>query len=297
MKAFSFTKNKGLVQIGVEFGGDVYNFSQGWEIYKQLKNQGRGPSLNFLQLMVETDLFNSETFQEVFQSIQEVRSLNDIKLNKPIAFLPPIGRPQKVLCLGRNYKSHAEELGHSIPHEPLFFSKSPSAIIAHGDKIKLPKNVGRVDHEGELAVIISKSAYHISEGRAFDFIAGYSILNDVTARDLQRKDIKEGKPWFRAKSFDTFCPFGPYLIPEDSIKNPHNLEIEVRVNNQRKQFASTSQMMFQIPEIVAFLSKHLTLQPGDIIATGTPKGVGPLQIGDVVECEISGLGTLRNIVE
>lgn len=297
MKAFSFTTDKGEIQIGVELRGKFYNFSQAWEIYKDLKSEGRGPSLNFLQIMVEADFFKLETFQEVFQSLQEVGSIDDLRIKKPFIFQPPIGRPQKVLCIGRNYKAHADELGNVVPDEPLFFSKSPSAIIAHEKMIRLPKNVGSVDHEGELAVIIGRQAYQISEQYAFDYIAGYSILNDVTARDLQKADIEQGKPWFRAKSFDTFCPMGPYLVPKEAIKDPNNLELEVRVNNHRRQFTSTVQMLFQIPEIVSFLSQHFTLQPGDIIATGTPEGVGPLINGDVVECEISELGILINSVE
>ncbi|MFQ5824222.1 MAG: fumarylacetoacetate hydrolase family protein [bacterium] len=297
MKAFSFRTDKGITQIGVEFNGEAYNFSQAWELYKNLKSDGKGLRLNFLQIMVEADFFNLETLQEIFHSIKEVRPIHDLKLKKPFVFQPPIGRPQKILCLGRNYRAHAEELGNVVPKEPLFFCKSPSAIIAHEDKIRLPKHVGRVDYEGELCVIISKPVYQISEKHVIDYIAGYSILNDVTARELQRTDIKAGKPWFRSKSFDTFCPFGPYLIPKDFIKNTNELQLEVRVNGVRKQFASTSQMLFKIPEIIAFLSKHLTLQPGDIIATGTPEGVGHLQAGDVVECEISQIGTLRNPVE
>lgn len=297
MKAFSFSTDRGQIQIGVEIRSEFYNFSQAWEIYKQLKNNGRGPSLNFLQIMVEADFLTLDTFEEVFHSLQKVRSIDDLKIKKPFTFQPPIGRPQKILCLGRNYKAHAEELGNVVPEEPIFFSKSPSTIIAHGEKIKLPKNVGRVDHEGELAVIIGRQAYQIHEQNAFDYIAGYSILNDVTARELQKADMKRGKPWFRAKCFDTFCPIGPYLVPKQVIKEPNILELEVRVNKQRMQFASTSQMLFQIPEIVTYLSKHLTLQPGDIIATGTPEGVGPLQTGDVVECEISELGVLINSVE
>ncbi len=297
MKAFSFTTDKAIAQIGVEFDGEVYNFSLAWELYKQLKSNGKGPRLNFLQIMVEADFFDLETLQEVFTALKEVRPLDDLKLKGPIKFQPPIGRPQKILCLGRNYEAHAEELGNVVPEEPIFFSKSPSAIIAHEDTIRLPPKVGRVDYEGELAIVMSKAASHVSEKYAYDFIAGYSILNDVTARDLQRADIKAGKPWFRSKSFDTFCPFGPYLVPKDYIKNLDELDLEVRVNGERKQFASVSQMIFKIPEIISYLSKHLTLQPGDIIATGTPRGVGPLQVGDIVECEISQIGTLRNRVE
>ncbi|MFQ5639878.1 MAG: fumarylacetoacetate hydrolase family protein [bacterium] len=296
MKAFSFTTDKGKVQIGVTLEGELYNFSHMWEIYKQLKNQGRGPSLDFLQIMVEADFFQQETFQEVIQSLQEVRPLDDLKLRDSIQFEPPIGRPQKILCIGRNYKAHAEELGSDVPEEPLFFSKSPSAIIAHQQSIKIPKNIGRVDFEGELAVVIAKQAHRISAQNAFEYIAGYSILNDVTAREIQKEDIKHGRPWFRSKSVDTFCPFGPYLVPKSAITDYRNLKLEVRVNGQTKQRASLSEMVFDIEEVVAYISQYCTLKPGDIIATGTPAGVGPLKSGDVVECELNQIGVLRNPV-
>ncbi len=297
MKVFSYTTDKGINQIGVEFERDFYNFSQAWKLYKDIKNRGQGPGLNFLQLMVEADFFSLETFKEVLITLKGFRPINDLKVKQPYKIQSPIGRPQKILCIGRNYKAHAEELGNVVPEEPLFFSKSPSAILAHEEKIRIPKNVGRVDFEGELAVVVSKRAHHISEKYAFDHIAGYSILNDVTARELQKADIKAGKPWFRAKSFDTFCPFGPYLIPKDAIKDYRNLELEVAVNDEVKQHASISQMIFEIPEIVAYLSRYCTLQPGDIIATGTPAGVDSLKSGDIVECRISELGILKNFVE
>lgn len=284
------------MQIGIEFEGELYSFSQIWEIYKQIKNKGRGPKLDFLQIMVEADFFNLDTFKEVIFSLQEVRPLDDLKLQKPFTFEPPIGRPQKILCVGRNYQAHAEELDHEVPSEPIFFSKSPSAIIAHEQKIIIPPNIGRVDFEGELAVVIGKQASQVSEKYAFDFVAGFTLLNDITARDLQRVDAKEGKPWFRAKSFDTFCPFGPFLVPKDVISNYRDLELEVKVNGECKQRASLSQMIFAIEEVVAYISKHCTLQPGDVIATGTPSGVGPLTSGDIIECNIAEIGVLKNAV-
>ncbi len=297
LRAFSFSTDKGHIQIGIELENEQYNFSQAWELYKQFKNNGRGPRLDFLQIMVEADFFHLETFEEVWSTLKEIRPLQDLKLKQPFKFLPPVGRPQKILCMGRNYQAHAQELGNPVPKEPIFFSKSPSAILAHEEKIRLPKNVGRVDFEGELAFVIGKPAAHISEKYAFDFIAGFSLLNDVTARDLQKQDIKEGRPWFRSKSFDTFCPFGPYLVPKDAIKNHRDLQLQVRLNGEIKQQAAISQMVFDLREIVAYFSRHCTLQPGDVIATGTPSGVGALNPGDIVECEISELGTLRNSAE
>lgn len=297
LKAFSFKTDKGILQIGVEFEDVFYNFSQAWELYKEIKNNGRGPSLNFLQVMVEADFFKLETLQEVLVTLKEVRPLSDLELKNTYTFEPPIGRPQKVLCIGRNYKEHAAELENDIPEEPLFFSKAPSAIIPHNGVIRIPDEVGRVDHEGELAVVIGKQAHNVSERKAMDFVAGFSILDDVTARDLQKSDIKAGKPWFRSKSFDTFCPFGSFLVPKEAVQNYNNLELELTVNGDRKQHASTSQMIFKIEEIVAYISKYCTLEPGDLIATGTPGGVGELHAGDIVECKISGIGNLKNRVE
>ena len=297
MKAFSFKTDKGILQIGVEFENAFYNFSQAWELYKEIKNNGRGPSLGFLQVMVEADFFRLETLQEVLDTLKQVRPLSELEIKGTYTFEPPIGRPQKILCIGRNYKGHAAELENEIPEEPLFFSKAPSAIIPHHEVIRRPKDVGKIDFEGELTVVVGKQAHNISQSKAMDYVAGFSILNDVTARELQKSDIKAGKPWFRSKSFDTFCPFGPFLVPKEAVQNYNNLELEVTVNGDRKQHASTSQMIFKVEEIVAYISKFCTLQPGDLIATGTPAGVGELHAGDIVECRINEIGSLKNGVE
>lgn len=297
MKAFSFTDAEGTIQIGCESGGHLYNFSQAWEIYKQVKNRGRGPSLNFLQIMVEADFFHLETFEQVFAELKAIRSLDDLTLPRHVSYKPPVGRPQKIIGVGRNYRAHAEEMQNPVPEAPIFFSKSPSALIGHAETIRKPREVGRVDHEGEVAVVIGKAGSRIPAGRALDYVAGYTLLNDVTARELQRADIKAGRPWFRSKSFDTFCPVGPYLVPRQAVPNPEQLVLEVRVNGARRQSARLSDMIFPISELMAYISKHMTLQPGDLIATGTPEGVGPLEAGDVVEVEVPELGVLKNRVE
>jgi len=296
MKIFSYSSEKGQTQIGVEYENELYNFSLAWELYKQIKSQGRGPELNFLQLMVEADFLQPETFEEVFTDLKNYRPLDDLKIKKPYGFEPPLGRPQKILCVGRNFRKHAEELGNKIPDEPVFFSKAPSSLTAHDQPIKLPKNIGRVDYEGELAVVIGKTAGNVPAVKAFDIIAGYTILNDVTARDMQTKDKQAGLPWFRSKSFDTFCPCGPYLIPAKAIQDYRTLTLEVRLNGELKQRATLADMIFDIPVIVSYISKFCTLQPGDIIATGTPAGVGELTLGDRVEVSIDKLGTLTNTV-
>lgn len=198
--------------------------------------------------------------------------------------------PTKIVCVGRNYVGHARELGNEVPERPLIFLKPVSAIIADGDSIILPSQSQRVEHEGEIGVVIGRRAKHVSESDAADVIAGYVPLNDVTARDLQKVDGQ----WTRAKGFDTFCPVGR-LIPADGI-DWRSLEVVCRVNGQTRQRGRASEMAFGIPTIVAFISSIMTLEPGDIIATGTPEGIGPLQPGDAVEVEITGLGAVRNTV-
>jgi len=198
--------------------------------------------------------------------------------------------PSKIVCVGRNYVEHARELGNEVPERPLLFLKPPSAIIRDGEAIRLPAESARVEHEAEIAVIIGRRASRVPMGEAMHYVGGYAPLNDVTARDLQKTDGQ----WTRAKGFDTFCPLGT-KVPAEGI-DPQALEVIGRVNGEVRQRGHTSQMAFSIPEIVSYISHIMTLEEGDVIATGTPAGVGPLEPGDVVEVEITGLGVLRNPV-
>jgi 2-keto-4-pentenoate hydratase/2-oxohepta-3-ene-1,7-dioic acid hydratase in catechol pathway len=198
-------------------------------------------------------------------------------------------RPSKIVGIGQNYRAHAAEMGKGIPEEPLMFLKPPSAVIADGMPIERPSGYERVDYEGELGVVIGKRAHRVARERALDFVAGYICVNDVTVRDLQKKDGQ----WTRAKGFDTFCPMGPRIA---SGLDPAKLRITTRVNGVIKQDSSTSDLIFDVPTLIAFVSQHMTLEEGDVISTGTPSGVGPLQPGDVVEVEIEGIGVLRNPV-
>ena len=199
--------------------------------------------------------------------------------------------PSKIICVGLNYHDHAKELNMNTPDEPLIFMKPPSAVIGHGDKIIYPKTSQHVDYEAELAVVIGKRCRNIIAKRANDVIAGYTCFNDVTARDFQRQDGQ----WTRAKSFDTFAPFGPYIASPDEF-NPENAPIKSRINGELQQDSNTSNLIFDIPTLIEFISGIMTLELGDIIATGTPAGVGELQRGDIVEIEIEGIGILRNEV-
>jgi 2-keto-4-pentenoate hydratase/2-oxohepta-3-ene-1,7-dioic acid hydratase in catechol pathway len=206
-----------------------------------------------------------------------------------VRVLPPTV-PSKIVCVGRNYAEHAKELGNEAPKEPLIFLKPPSAIIAPEEPIVLPRISQRVDHEGELAVVIGRRCRDLgASDDVASCIAGYTCLNDVTARDLQKRDGQ----WTRAKGFDTFCPIGPVL--ETSI-DLAKAELETCVNGIRKQSACLAEMIFSVDVIIRHITQVMTLEPGDVIATGTPSGVGPLGAGDVVEVSISGVGTLRNPV-
>lgn len=198
-------------------------------------------------------------------------------------------RPGKIIGIGQNYRAHAAEMGKGIPEEPLMFLKPSTAIIADGMPIERPAGFERVDYEGELGVVIGKRAHRVSREVALDFVQGYVCVNDVTVRDLQKKDGQ----WTRAKGFDTFCPIGPRVVPG---LDPTNLRITTRVNGVVKQDSSTSDLIFDVATLIAFCSQHMTLEVGDVISTGTPSGVGPLSPGDVVEVEIAGIGVLRNPV-
>jgi 2-keto-4-pentenoate hydratase/2-oxohepta-3-ene-1,7-dioic acid hydratase in catechol pathway len=210
-------------------------------------------------------------------------ALAEVKLLAPVA-------PSKIVCVGRNYREHAAELGNKLPDEPLLFLKPSSAVIASGDSIERPPQSQQVEHEGELGVVIAREARKLTESDdPLAYVLGYTCVNDVTARDLQRKDVQ----FTRGKSFDTFCPVGPVIV---AGLNPLDLIVTTRVNGAVKQHGRTADMAFSVPFLIRYISNIMTLYPGDLIATGTPAGVSPMRDGDVCEVEIEGIGILRNPV-
>ncbi len=209
--------------------------------------------------------------------------LADVRLLAPVA-------PSKIVCIGRNYAAHAAEMGNEVPKEPLMFLKPPSSIIGPEEAIVLTKYSRRVEHEGELALVIGRRCSHLSDAEdALSFVVGYTCLNDVTARDLQKSDVQ----FTRGKGFDTFCAVGPHI---ETALDPSNVLVETHVNGARRQSAVTSLMIFPAAFLVRWISRMMTLMPGDVIATGTPAGVGPLVEGDMVEVSVAGVGVLRNPV-
>ncbi|HID08287.1 MAG TPA: FAA hydrolase family protein [Armatimonadetes bacterium] len=228
----------------------------------------------------------------------DVKSIAIIELNG-VRIGAPVPTPGKIIALGLNYRDHAEELKMGIPEEPLLFSKASTAVCGPYDAIIYPRVTTQLDYEVELAIVIGKRCKNVSVEQAENYIAGYTVFNDVTARDLQFKD----QQWFRGKSCDTFAPMGPHLVTPDEVGDVHQLTIQSWVNGELRQKSTTANLIFSVPEIVSFVSHHMTLLPGDVIATGTPSGVGMsydpprfLNVGDVVEMEVEKIGRMRNTV-
>ncbi|QEG38573.1 fumarylacetoacetate hydrolase family protein [Roseimaritima ulvae] len=220
-------------------------------------------------------------------------------LSGSVKLLAPLAAPEKVVCVGLNYRDHAIETGAEIPSEPVVFNKFPSALIGPGDTIELPAESKRVDYEAELVVVIGKTARHVSEDEAMEYVFGYCCGNDVSARDWQKGT--PGGQWLLGKTFDTFAPLGPYLVHKSVVPDPGKLRVQLRLNGETMQDSTTEQLIFSIPQVIAHITQVVTLRPGDVIYTGTPPGVGDartppvyLSAGDVCEVEIEGLGILRN---
>ena len=229
-------------------------------------------------------------------TLEAINSQNMDKIKKDMSYnvedlkiIPPVS-PSKIVCVGLNYKDHAAELNMELPEEPIIFIKPPTSVIGHLDSIIYPPSSNQIDFEGELGIVLSKEAKNVKSEEAADFIGGYTVVNDVTARDLQRKDGQ----WTRAKSFDTFCPMGPCI---ETDLDPMNQNISLKLNGEFKQKSNTKNMIFQVYELVEFISNVMTLKPGDVIATGTPPGIGPMNIGDAVEVQIEGIGVLKNFIK
>jgi len=210
--------------------------------------------------------------------------------------------PTKIICLGRNYLDHAIESGSDAPKEPVLFVKTPNCLILNKEPIIYPKKLfekrtlNRVDHEVELAVIINDRCKHVLKDKALDYVLGYTVFNDVTARKVQLKAIRMAHPWYLSKSMDTFGPIGPRVATPEEIGDPHNLQIELKINGEIRQNSNTKHLLFKIPYLIEFISRFITLEPEDIIATGTPAGIGPVLPGDQIEATIEKIGTLSNTV-
>lgn len=281
--------------VALEHDGRWIDFTRAFRVYELLEHHRLGmPVRDLLQLLRE-GLLVPESIQRIIDDLQRHTLLDKYTINDTLSFELPY-RPGKIIAIGRNYAAHAAETGHEPPSEPIFFSKSTGACIGPDQAIVIRSSYGRVDHEAELAVIIGKTCKNVSVDEAKDCIAGYTLLNDVTAREMQRRDIEAGHPWFRSKSLDTFCPFGPYIVLRDSLPWPPEVDVSCMVNGERRQHNNTRRFIFSLSELIAYVTRFMTLEPGDVISTGTPEGIAPLKTGDVVEVCVPEIGVLRNPV-
>jgi 5-oxopent-3-ene-1,2,5-tricarboxylate decarboxylase / 2-hydroxyhepta-2,4-diene-1,7-dioate isomerase len=285
----------GEAVLAMQLTGQWLNISRAWQDYERLVEGVDAHSIRDMRELFQRGLAKRAACQKLLAFIEEAGSQRYV-LERGPEFLLPF-RPGKVIAIGRNYAAHVREFDNEMPQEPLFFGKLAETCIGPQEPIVVKEWYGRVDHEGEIGVVINQEVRDAHPDLAQALVAGYTLVNDVTAREMQKGDVGAAKPWFRSKNLDTFCPMGPaVLLPED-VPWPLELDIETRVNGEVRQQSNTRMFLFKLPEIIAYVSKHMTLYPGDVIATGTPEGVGPLKPGDVVEVSCPEIGVLRNPVQ
>jgi len=295
MKVAQFEDTQGYC-IGLFSNGKWINYSDAEAAYTAITQKVVvEPTTTILQLL-EDGRFDSAEFRVVLEFLAEHKLEKQYLIGKDAVLKAPVLRPPKIIALGLNYALHAKEGNAAVPKEPIIFMKAGSSVIGPGETILLPKGLGRMDHEVELAVVIGRRASAAKKKEALSYVAGYTILNDVTARELQTSDLEKKHPWFRSKSFDTFTPLGPWIVTADEIGAPIELGLECRVNGAIRQKSNTKNMVFDVPTQIEFISKFIALEPGDIISTGTPHGIGPLTDGDEVVCRIKNIGELKNPV-
>jgi 5-oxopent-3-ene-1,2,5-tricarboxylate decarboxylase / 2-hydroxyhepta-2,4-diene-1,7-dioate isomerase len=286
MKIGQFSRS-GAGFVGAVFGERVFNLSEA------ASRTGK------LVLPDVTSILKQERFENaLFAGLYDREKDHQERWSRleSLSFLPLL-RPGKIICLGLNYAEHAKEGNRPVPEEPIYFEKAVSSIIAHDQPVIYPPDLGRIDPEIELAFVIGRRARGVKEAEAKKYIAGYTILNDMTARDLQRKDTGNRNPWYRSKSIDTFCPIGPWMVTADEIDPQEALNIQLRVNGKVSQNSSTRHLVFKVPALLCKISELITLEPGDIVSTGTPEGIAPIYPGDVMEAEIEKIGILRNPIK
>jgi 2-keto-4-pentenoate hydratase/2-oxohepta-3-ene-1,7-dioic acid hydratase in catechol pathway len=281
--------------VGLLDGDRVLDFTRAHALYATASGESPSPAADSVLGLLQAGAFSVETFAAVRGFIGEHR-LIDALIVEDARILAPMPRPPRIIALGLNYAAHAAETGKATPTNPIFFAKASTAVIGPEEPVVCPRGAGRVDHEVELAVVIGRAGRRITRRKAWSHIAGYTILNDVTARDLQTRDMAASRPWFISKSYDTFAPMGPCIALPDDVPDPGQLSISLRVNGEVRQRSTTSDLVFGVPELIHRLSRHITLEPGDVIATGTPSGISPIEPGDVMEAEVEGIGVLRNPV-
>jgi 2-keto-4-pentenoate hydratase/2-oxohepta-3-ene-1,7-dioic acid hydratase in catechol pathway len=282
--------------VGIRMGKLWINYGKAERVMYMLRHGVVAAGTDTIDDLLRRGQFDTEIFREVLSYIRRAHLENQVTVSPGARMTAPLRSPRKIIALGYNYALHAKEGAIAVPVEPIVFTKAGSSVIGPGETVRLPRGMGRIDHEVELAVVIGRNASGVSEKQAWECVAGYTICNDVTARDMQAADLEQKHPWFRSKSFDTFTPMGPWIVTADEFRVPVHIGLECRVNGKLRQKSNTRDLIFGIAQIIAWISRYMTLDPGDVISTGTPSGIGPITNGDVISCRIQGIGELRNPV-
>jgi len=276
--------------------GAGINYTEVLQSYRLIAEKEVSAPIRTIDDLLRQGRFELDEFNKVMNFVENHHLQEYFAVGENYRIQAPIHRPGKIIALGRNYALHAKEGKNPVPDEPIIFAKASSSVIGHKEAILIPKGVGRVEHEVELGITIGKRATRIPKDKAYNYVAGYTIVLDITERDMQKADIEKKNPWFRSKSFDTFTPMGPWIVTTDEVAPPVHLDIELSVNGQIRQKSNTRNMIFDIPTIIEFITRYITLEPGDVISTGTPEGVGPIKAGDNVVAKIEKIGELINPV-
>jgi len=280
--------------LGYEDGGDMIDLTRAISFYDLAEDNFFDPPLGIEELIWD-DRFNVEFFENVMDFVAKHDLEKDLVVTDDFEIDVPV-MPGKIIALGNNYHAHIREMNQKVPEEPVLFGKWSSTVIGHEEVIVKPSWIGRMDYEAELAFVVGDVAKNVTADEAMDYVAGYTCLNDVTARDIQAKDLGRSLPWMPSKNFDTFSPIGPCVLLAGAVKYPVEIDVRCTVNGEIRQDGNTRDFIFDIPAMIEYITKIMTLEPGDIVTTGTPVGVGPIEPGDVVEISCSGVGTLLNPV-
>lgn len=296
MKIAQFQDEWGFL-VGIQINGKWINYSKASAAYYLLERNITLLPRPTIGVLLERGQFHHEEFAAVAGFVKKNRLQRYLAVSPEAVLRAPVLRPGKIIALGLNYALHIKEGTLSAPKEPVVFMKAGSSVIGPEEPIRIPRGLGRMDHEVEVAAVIGKRCTGVRKRDAYDYVAGYTICNDVTARSVQTQDINNRYPWFRSKSFDTFTPMGPYIVTPEEIRPPVRLGLVCTVNGKLRQKSNTKRLIFDIPTIIEFVSKYITLEPGDIISTGTPEGIGPIAPGDTVVCKVDRIGELRNPVK
>jgi 5-oxopent-3-ene-1,2,5-tricarboxylate decarboxylase/2-hydroxyhepta-2,4-diene-1,7-dioate isomerase len=282
--------------VGIQHKGIWINYSKAEAFFTLKDSRVAVERMNTIAFMLETGMWDPSRMRQVLDFVGRTNLLPHLALPKTARLKAPLQRPPKIVALGLNYVLHAKEGSFDVPREPIIFVKVGSSVIGPEETVRIPRGMGRMDHEVELAVVIGRKASEVRKREAYKYVAGYTIVNDVSARDVQTRDLEKKHPWFRSKSYDTFTPMGPWIATADELPHPVHVDLECRVNGKVRQKANTRDLVFDIPTVIEFITRYITLDPGDVISTGTPAGIGPIKHGDMMVCTVQGIGSLRNPV-